>query len=226
MIRTERFSDNCTLHLGRCEDILPGIGRIDSLVSDIPYRFKTSGGGKMRRERKCLEEIIEAGLDEGIDYRVINPLLYNSVVIFCHNDQLHDLLPYLAGGYSRYALLFWEKNNPMPVANKHYLPSIEPYIHAWNKGAHPVGALEDKRRSIRTNNGRSEYDHPTVKPIEVMMKIMRNVNGESVIDPYMGTGTTGIAALRNGKRFVGIEVNEKYFDIACARMEEEMKNTS
>ena len=125
------------LYLGKCEEILPSIGHVDALVTDPPYDFKTSGGGKMRKERKCLESIIENELDKGFDLSIINGLLYRSAVIFCHNDQLHKVLPHVAGNYSRYAVCFWEKNNPMPVANKHYQPDLEPYIHAWNKGGHP-----------------------------------------------------------------------------------------
>lgn len=215
---TKVIIGNCTLYLGDAYDIAPGLGLFDVMVSDPQYDFNTSGGGHMRKERKCLEEIIENGLDKGFDFNIINSLLYRSAFIFCHNDQLHKLLPFMAGNYHRHAVLFWEKKNPMPVANKHYLPSLEPYIHAWNRGGHPIGELVDKRRSILTNNGKSEFDHPTVKPLEVMEKIMRNVNGESVIDPFMGTGTTGVAAVKHGKTFVGIEKNQKYFDIAVERI--------
>lgn len=216
-IRKEVFG-GAVLYLGDCNDILPRLGRVDVWCSDPPYKFNTSGGGKMRAERKCLEEIIENELDQGFDLRIINPLLYRSVVVFCHNEQIHNVSPYLAGNFLRSVMIPWIKKNPMPVANKNYQPSFEPYFHAWNEGGHPVGTLADKERYIITNNGKSEFDHPTVKPLEVMLKIMRNVNGESVIDPFMGTGTTGVAAIMHGKTFIGIERNEKYFEIACERI--------
>lgn len=212
---------DCTLYLGSCENLLPELGDFDALVTDPPYEFKTSGGGKMRKERKCLEDIRGNNLDKGFDFSIINGLLYRSAVVFCHNDQLHKLLPHMAGNFSRYAVCFWEKSNPMPVANKHYQPDIEPYIHAWNKGGHPDGDLADKKRVIRTTNGKSGYDHPTVKPLAVMEKILKNVTGETVIDPFMGTGTTGLACIRTGKKFVGIERDKKYFDIACERIVDE-----
>lgn len=208
-----------TLYLARCEDVVSEIGAVDALVTDPPYEFRTSGGGKMRAERKCLEKIVSAGLDQGFDFQIINSLLYRSAVVFCHNDQVHKLAPFLAGSYKRHAICFWEKNNPMPVANKHYMPDLEIYFHAWNDGGHPVGALKDKKRTIKTNNGQSEFNHPTVKPLAVMDKIMRNVNGDSVIDPFMGTGTTGISAINHGKSFFGVECNPAFFDIACRRIE-------
>jgi len=213
-----------TLYLGKCEDILPEIGMVDILCTDVPYKFNATGGGKFRKKRTYMDDIQAADLDDGFDIEIINGLLYRSAVVFCHNDQLHKILPHMAGHYKRHALCFWEKTNPIPMANKHYLPNIEPYIHAWNDGGHPVGALVDKRRTILTTNGKSEFDHPTVKPLAVMEKIMRNVNGDCVLDPYMGTGSTGVAAVRHGKKFVGIEVRQKYFDIACARIEKEISN--
>ncbi|MFN3827800.1 MAG: DNA-methyltransferase [Micavibrio sp.] len=216
--RKEIIGD-CTLYLGQCEDILPSIGRVDILCMDPPYEFRAVGGGAFRKDRQCMDDIIENGLDQGFDIQIINGLLYRSVVVFCHNDQLHKILPHIAGNYHRHAVCFWEKQNPMPVANKHYMPDLEPYIHAWNQDGHPLGDLVDKRRVIRTPNGASEFDHPTVKPLAVMEKIMRNANGDSVLDPFMGTGSTGVAAVKCGKKFIGIERQEKYFDIACKRIE-------
>lgn len=209
---------HATLYLARCETILPFIGPVDAMVTDIPYNFKTSGGGKWRKKRRVMEDIEEAGLSKGFDINIINPALYRSIFMFCHNDQLHQILPWFAKNYRRHAVLNWEKLNPMPMANKHYVPQLEYYIHAWNKGGHPAGELKDKMRSVKTAVGKSIYDHPTVKPLEVMRKILKNVNGGTVIDPLMGTGSTGIAALEAGKKFIGIEHNPKFFNIACERL--------
>lgn len=208
-----------TLYHGDAYEIAPSLGFVDCMVTDPPYEFAASGGGMFRDNRKNMDDIIESGLDKGFDHKILNTLLYKSVFVFCHNAQLYKLLPFLTGNYSRAVVLAWHKNNPMPVANKNYLPDTEFYIHAWNDGGYPLGEICDKKRHITTNNGKSEYDHPTVKPQAVMEKIMCNVNGNSVIDPFMGTGSTGIAAIKHGKSFTGIEHNKKYFDIACERIE-------
>ncbi len=207
------------LYLGDAYQILPTLGRFDAFVSDPPYLFDTSGGGEFKKNRKKINQIAEEGLDQGFDHKIINPLLYPCAVVFCHNDQLDELLPYLAGSYRRFCLCGWEKENPLPMANKHYAPDLEPYIHAWHENAHPVGDLKDKRRIWRGPNGKSEHDHPTVKPVQLMEKIMRNVNGASVVDPFMGTATTGVAAIKYGKTFTGIEINPKHFETAVRRME-------
>lgn len=219
---TKVIIGDCTLYLGDSYEIAPTLGMVDALVTDPPYEFKTSGGGKMRKERKCLDEIQGESLDQGFDHSIINTLIYRSAFVFCHNDQLPELLTYMRGSFTQMALLCaWHKKNPPPFANKNYLPDTEFYINAWNKGGSPIGGISHKNRYTISNNGKSEFDHPTVKPLPLMEKIMRNVNGVSVIDPFMGTGTTGIAAIRHGKTFIGIEKNEKYFDIACARIRDE-----
>lgn len=210
-----------TLYLGDAYEIRPTLGRFDGDVMDPPYEFRAEGGGMYRAERKGMDEIVEQRLHEGFEYSVINPLLCGAVVVFCHNDQLPKLLPYLDGSFERFALCSWRKKNPQPVANKHYRPVNEFYVHAWSKGFHPAGALADLDRQIEAMSPRGEqkFGHPTVKPDAVMDKIIRNVAGESVCDPFMGTGSTGVAAIRAGKRFVGIEKNPAHFDTACARIE-------
>lgn len=213
---------NATLYLGDGYEIAPQLSEECDVVTDPQYKFNTSGGGHMRKARKCLEDIRDAGLDKGFDHRVLNPLLYKSVVVFCHNDQVPELSTYLKGSFEQFCIMDWKKNNPPPFANKHYQPDKEFFIHAWNRGGHPVGSIKngDLKRSVTTNNGKSKYYHPTVKPLEVMLKIVRNMGGNTILDMFMGTGTTGVAALQLGKSFIGIEHNEKYFDIACERISE------
>ncbi|MFD2578758.1 DNA methyltransferase [Novosphingobium colocasiae] len=150
---------------------------------------------------------------------IINPLRAGSLVVFCHNDQLPDLLAYLKPRYHRFCLLHWIKPNPSPMRNKHYLADTEPFVHAWNPGHHPVGDHHDMHRWITAGTMAAKvHGHPTVKPLAVMDKILRNVAGRTVIDPFMGTGSTGVAAIRQGKVFTGIEHNPTHFATACARI--------
>lgn len=208
------------------------------MITDPPYEFKASGGGRFRKERPNMDDIQEAGLDKGFDHTIINPLLFDSLIVFCHNDQMHKILPYLAGNYYRHIVLPWIKTNPLPVANKNYDPSLELFIQAWNedpslewfmhvwdKGFHPDGKLPDLKRHYIGKNGKDKnIDHPTAKPLELMNKIVRNANAQEIFDPFMGSCATGLACIEQGKKFVGIEKNPKYFDIAVKRIEEFYKN--
>jgi DNA modification methylase len=79
--------------------------------------------------------------------------------------------------------------------------------------------LREKQRFIIAPNGQdTSISHPTVKPLAVMTKIIGNVGGDTVLDPFMGSGTTGVACVKRGKRFIGIERHEPYFNIACDRI--------
>lgn len=208
-----------TLCLGDAYEIRPTLGWFDADVMDPQYEFNNSGGGAFRKARGASDQIVAEGLDQGFDHAVINPLLCGAVVVFCHNDQLPKLLPYLDGSFHRFVVNFWAKPNPSPHRNKHYLADTEPYIHAWNRGHAPVGEHHDMHRWISAGSMPSKlFGHPTVKPEAVMAKIIRNVAGQSICDPFMGTGSTGVAAIRAGKRFVGIERNPVHFETACERV--------
>ena len=212
-----------TLYCGDAYAIRPGLGFMDADVMDPPFVIATSGGGRYRRARQAVDQIAALGIDKGFDLSIIDPARSGAVVCFCHNDQLPQILPLVAGGFHRFALLDWTKPAPQPVANKHYRPDREFYVHAWNRGFHPQGALADKARSITASPDRQlkkRFDHPTIKPPAVMAKIMKNVAGETVCDSFMGTGSTGVAAVQAGKRFFGIERDPRWFAAAVERIAE------
>jgi site-specific DNA-methyltransferase (adenine-specific) len=209
-----------TLYLGDSYSILPRLGWIDVLVTDPPYEFRAEGGGHYREARKSMDQILAEELSDGFDHSIINPLLVGSVIVFCHNDQLPKLLRYIDGNFERQAVCIWRKKNPQPVANKHYRPVFEFYIHAWNRGAHPRGTLLDLDREIvaMSPRGDAKFGHPTVKPDAVMDKIITNVAPGLICDPFMGTGSTGVAAVKAGRQFIGIEKNPTHFATACTRL--------
>lgn len=220
MIGSDIIIGNARLIFGDSYKVLPSLGWIDAIVMDPPYEFRAEGGGMYRAERKGMDQILDEGLTDGFDHSIINPLLCGSVVVFCHNDQLPKVLPYLDGSFERQAVCIWRKKNPQPVANKHYRPVMEFYVHAWNRGHHPRGNLEDLDRMIvaMSPRGEAKFGHATVKPDEVMDKIVRNVAPGMICDPFMGTGSTGVAALKAGRRFIGIENNPVHFETAVGRI--------
>lgn len=210
---------NATLYCGDCLEVFADYSPdFDAIITDPPYLFETSGGGIFRRNRTVMDQIADNGLDEGFDINAMPLHIGKSAVFFCHNDQLPDLLAVLREKYERFAVCAWHKSNPMPVANKHYRPDTEFYVHVWRKGGHPIGDLRDLGRYVISPVGKSEFDHPTVKPLAVMDKVVRNVQGDIILDPFMGSGSTGVSALKAGRKFVGIEKNPKFFEIAVKRI--------
>lgn len=206
------------LFLGDAYAIRPTLGWMDSDVFDPPFVIRTSGGGKFRSNRPYLNQIKEQGLDQGFDHQIINPLLAGSIVVFCHNDQVPAVSSTISGLYHRFALCVWRKTNPMPVANKHYVPETEIYFHAWNRGYAPIGTIRELKRVFECGSrSNKDFEHPTVKPDALMNKIITNVAGETICDAFMGSGSTGVAAIRAGRIFTGIEHNPQHFETAVAR---------
>ena len=209
----------CTLYLGDCLEVMPTLGKVDAVVTDPPYLVDTQGGGCFGK-RKYKAEIRAANIDKGFDFSFLNSELCDSVICFMHDRQLHELAPHFAKNFDKQTLCYWHKSNAMPVANMNYQPEVEIYIHAWNKGFYPTGNLSQLKRVFSYPVGKSDFDHPTVKPLPLMEKIIRNVNGQTILDPFVGSGTTGVACVKLGRKFIGIELEEKYFDIACKRIKE------
>lgn len=207
------------LYLGDAYAIRPQLGWMDADVLDPPYLIRAAGAGSYRKKRPMMDQLIAEGLHKGFDMAIVNPLQCGGAIVFAHNDQLAQLLTHATGGFHRHALCVWQKTNPQPVANKHYRPDVEFYVHAWQRDYHPRGEMAEKLRVSRVTSprGLAKFDHPTPKPDILMSKIVANVAGETICDPFMGTGSTGVAAIRAGRIFTGIEHNPKHFETAVRR---------
>ncbi|PCI86651.1 MAG: site-specific DNA-methyltransferase [Hyphomicrobiales bacterium] len=200
---------------------------IDCLIADHPYLMDTSGGGKFRAERSNLEDITAAGLDGHFDIEVYHYAMNLgclSLVCFFNWQQEPTISAFFNHGYFyRNSLNFWDKSNASPMCNRAYQSHVEYYRHGWREGFKLKNrALADMKKVYRSANGKSEFDHPTVKPIGLMRKIVNNAShrGDLVIDPYAGTGSTGVACVELGRRFIGIEHNRGYFEIMVGRLTE------
>lgn len=209
-----------TLYCGDAYQIRPTLGWFDADVLDPPYLIRATGAGRYRKRRPMMDEIMAQDLHRGFDLAIVNPLLCGAAVVFASNDQLAALLAHLKGSFHRDALCIWQKVNPQPIANKHYRADVEFYAHAWLPGFHPRGTLEQllRVRRIASPRGPARFGHPTVKPDELMAKIVKNLAGTSICDPFMGTGSTGVAAIRAGRSFTGIEHNPIHFATAVVRI--------
>lgn len=206
------------LHHGDYRDLMHR-APFEAIVTDPPYKFAASGGGHYRKKRKMLDEIEERGLDLGFDLDLLSWKNAGSIVVFCHNDQLLEILQRLKQGFKRQCVLAWHKQNPQPVRNKHYLPDTEFFVHAWQQDNFPRGQHHDMRRWFVTEGQFDKHGHPACKPLELMRKIVRNVAADTIFDPFMGSGTTGVAAVLEGRNFIGAEAATDYHAIARRRID-------
>lgn len=206
---------NCTLYLADCASIMKHLTHVDVVITDPPYEIQAAGG--MTKRRSYLKEIINSNLESGFDYGILNQ--FNRWAVFGTKRQIVPLITKAEEQGKSWALITWNKPNPTPLTNNNYLPDTEYLVHAFDSGG-IYGGYADKARYIVHKAGGGEFDHPTVKPLPVMQKIVRTASerGQIVLDPFMGSGSTGVACVKEGRKFIGIDVSEKFFEIACKRI--------
>jgi site-specific DNA-methyltransferase (adenine-specific) len=212
--RTETIGD-CTLHLGDCRDILPTLGKVDAVVTDPPYGIglntdnrRFSGGNVASIARRGNNVGSAGGAPIVGDDKPFDPSFLLDVhghkIIWGWNNY-PDKLP-------RGATLVWLKRNDEAFGS--FLSDAE---LAWMSKGHGVYC----RRDLSNAAIASERVHPTQKPVGLMQWCLGFLpKAQTILDPFMGSGTTGVACVQLGRSFIGIEREPKYFDIACRRIEE------
>jgi DNA modification methylase len=216
---TQPYYDDgaCQIWHGDCREILPQLEPVDVVITDPPYEITAVGGG-IGRQRAYLAGI-QGHIDGGFDVELLRP--YTSWFCFCGKEQLPKLIAEATAQAKRWMLITWNKPNPAPLVNANYLPDTEYVIHGFKSAASLYGAYADRSRYIvhpAEQNG--DMGHPTVKPLSVMKKLVRvgSLPGHTVLDPFMGSGSTLRAAKDLGRKAIGIELEEKYCEIAAKRL--------
>ena len=222
-------TDNYTLLFGDCLERMKDIqdNSVDLCVSDIPY--KLTGGGKgdganSKRPKGILED--NSQLMQVPKFEDWLPELYrvmkdgSHIYLMCNFKNLNDLMnKSLAVGFKHINLLVWEKNNCTP--SQFYMKNCE-YTLLLRKGKSKyINNIGGSKTVHKFNNIIGNKVHPTEKPEELMKFYVENSSdrGDTVLDMFMGSGSTGVAALNTNRKFIGVEMEEKYFDIGASRME-------
>lgn len=207
MSKIERLSDDVTLYQGDCREILPTLGKFDAVVTDPPYGIGKDGQKKSKGAHGGRKEYEFLGWDANRpDEAIFSSLLScSSYQVIWGGNYFADYLP------AKGKWLVWDKGQRINQSDGEL---------AWTSIDGALRIFELNRVSILLDGAQ----HPTQKPVEVMRWSIQQLPGVStIIDPFMGSGTTGVAAVKMGRQFTGIELEPKYFDIACRRISEAMK---
>lgn len=206
--------DAVTIYHGDCREILPLLPKVDLVLTDPPYLLEAKGGA-LGRKRGYEESL--AGMTNGFDTSILSN--FSDWMCFCAKDQLIELMRLASCGH-RWMLLTWNKPDPTPLCNGNYLPDTEYIVHSFTK-LH--GGYHDRSRFTVLRGGEKLF-HPTGKPLELVGRLLRVgcSEGATVLDPFMGSGTTLRAAKDFGRKAIGIEIEEKYCEIAAKRMSQEV----
>jgi site-specific DNA-methyltransferase (adenine-specific) len=150
-----------------------------------------------------------------------------SLYAWCGHRQFGKLVDLFEGRGMSTRMLSWVKSCPAPAPPRAGWPSgFEICLYAYPAGRTWTHVTSPKTNAFVSDSFRhgqpGKVDHPTQKPEAVMWPLIEASSnpGETVLDPFMGSGTTGVVCAKKGRKFIGIEIDEKYFDIACRRIEE------
>jgi site-specific DNA-methyltransferase (adenine-specific) len=200
--RVETIGD-ATLYLGDCRDILPTLGKVDAVVTDPPYGIGYAASPVVGRNRAS-KKYDKRGWD----------------------DETPDIASALSAGGD--AIIWGGNYFPLPPARCWLIwhkpdiaPSLSPVELAWTTLDRSCGFYRYSISATGLERVEAGSGHPTQKPLPLMAWCLDLVpHARSIVDPYMGSGTTGVACAKAGRRFIGIEREPPYFDIACRRIAE------
>lgn len=212
------------LYCGDCLGILPTLVGVDSVITDPPYDAKTHDGARYGfRETSSRISFAPCVVSD-----IVPPMLNVArrwVVAFCALEMYGDYKSAAGAAWVRAG--FWRRINGVPQ------------FTGDRPGQPGEGIAIMHRHGKKRWNGRGKHGfwqtpivcggpHQTTKPVKLMEMLVRDFTdvGELICDPFMGSGTTGIACMNHGRKFIGIEIDHKYFDIACKRIENAQRQGS
>lgn len=236
MSRVEVIGD-CTLYLGDCRDILPTLDKVDAVVTDPPYSISVAGSTQVRKDGSRRLDFF-AGDD---DWQAMTALVLDvwqqclrlipasgSAYAYCGHRQFGQIVDAAEAMGFQTRFIVWTKPCPPPAMKGNgYRAAAELCVYAYGAGRTFEGVQVPSVIVADTfRHGQpGKVDHPTQKPVGTIHPLVENSTrlGDLVLDPFMGSGTTGVVCAGLGRSFIGIEREATYFDIACRRIEEAYK---
>lgn len=212
---------NATVYLGDCLEILPTLPRVDAVITDPPYSsggFQEAGKSSGSIGTRSDETIIGDNLSSRGYLRLMTRVLRASRAEEFYVFTDWKMWPYTFDAFEDAGIrvrnmLVWDKEQMgmgMPWRNQHELIAYGKRRSGEIRGGKHGNVLKAKR------SGNSS--HPTEKPVDLIERILGNAQEGVILDPFMGSGTTGVACISMNRKFIGIEIEPRYFDIACERI--------
>lgn len=227
--RKEIIGD-CELYLGDCLEVMPTLGKVDAVVTDPPYKLTSGGNTDGGMKGGWFDAYNNNGLvvQCNITWKQIMTVVYNSMkdgadaYVMSNDRNLNEAMTQAeTSGLSFHRLCVWDKISA--TANRWYMPNCEFTLYLYKEPAKRINDCGSK--ALVRFQQIDESNHPTEKPVNLMAYYIKNSTNKNdvILDPFMGSGTTGVACVKLGRKFIGIELDEGYFDIACKRIEEAYK---
>lgn len=230
---------DATLYCGDALEILPTLGDVEHVITDPPYEahmHDAKRGVKVHGAQRRIRIDGHAN-PPPVDFASIDglrgpvtPVLVDMcggwLLIFCTPEGVaawRDAIELAGAKYKRACV--WVKPDSAPQFNgQGPAMGAEMFTAAWCGHGH-ASWNGGGRRNVFTHlcqPADRHGEHPTEKPVSLMRELVAMFTGrdQTILDPFMGSGTTGVACAKLGRRFIGIEIEPRYFDIACKRIEQ------
>ena len=204
-----------------------GGGTVDLIVTDPPYKLESLSGGGIAKQRDYFDDLKK--LSDGIGSEQLDEFMRvlkrPNLYLWGNWKLIQIYLDYFKDKDVNTNLLCWHKTNPTPLCGNKWLNDTEYCLYVRGKGVKLHGGYEDHKTYWCTNNNetaQTKTGHPTVKPLEIIMQMIKNssMKNDVVFDPYLGSGTTAVAAKILNRDFIGCEINEKYIPLIEKRLNE------
>lgn len=231
-IRTEQMANGITLILGDCLDVLPTLSGIDAIITDPPYEDELHAAmGRIKRtDGQAMVDDLGSGIN-AIRNKVASAITSASkgwAVIFCLAEGVRAWRDDLQAAAAKYdTTLAWIKPDASPRFNgQGAARGFECAVTAWcGKGHRRWNG--GGRRGVFTYpvNTNRQGEHPTEKPLPLMVDLVQLYTNhrQLICDPFCGSGTTGVACVKTGRSFIGIERDPKWFDLSIRRIEDALR---
>ena len=206
------YTDNyATIYHGDCREILPEMGDVDIVVTDPPYGIEF----RSNYRKVMYEQIVGDGeLPVDLVWLALSKAT-RAAYVFCRWDQLQQMP-------RPKSVIAWVKNNwSMGDLRHEHGRQWEACCFYPMVGHEFITRIPDVIHAKRTGNNL----HPTEKPVDVIQAIIAANMGDTILDPFMGSGTTGVACVKTGRNFIGIEIDPTYYAIAEKRIAEAQLQT-
>ena len=209
---------------GDCMELMDNIPNesIDLVLTDIPYNEVNRKDNGLRKLDKENADVLTFDLISFLEQ--LYDKAKSTIIIFCGKEQVSIIHSFFNNkqkkGKGTVRQLIWEKSNPSPMNGQHiYLSGVENAI--WFKKRGGTFNAHCKNTVFKYPIGRSKL-HPTEKNHLLLQELILDNSNENdlILDPCMGSGSTGVVALQNNRNFLGIELDQNYFEIAKNRLEE------
>ena len=203
---------DCTLYRADCREVLPLLPKVDAVISDPPYGvdFKYESHVDDPNAYPDFMREVVAAVEK---IRGDGPCVFWQGMLNC--DRWHEWFP---KGFRLFAACKgFVQYRPTPVQF-----SWDPVIFWGTPAVGPCVERKDWHAQMKApfGAGRERVDHPCPRPVEQVCYVVETFSDDeqTILDPFMGSGTTGVACVKLGRKFIGIEIDEKYFEIACKRI--------